>query len=159
MTLEQLVAPCGMNCALCQAYQGKGLACNGCGHGGERKACQNCDEDQQGTGCAGDKQQPAGKPGPEQSKQNSAKPGRNIQTKQQKQRQRIIQKVCDPFRRIHSGKVFLVFQCDVDEVVAANGIEKRATGVTTHRCQGILYGFLFKIIHLFFHLRETANTA
>lgn len=42
MTLEQLVAPCGMNCALCQAYQGKGLACNGCGHGGERKACRNC---------------------------------------------------------------------------------------------------------------------
>ena len=42
MTLQQLVAPCGMNCALCQAYQGKGLACNGCGHGGERKACQNC---------------------------------------------------------------------------------------------------------------------
>lgn len=31
-----------MNCALCQAYQGKGLACNGCGQGGERKACQNC---------------------------------------------------------------------------------------------------------------------
>ena len=39
---RQLVAPCGMNCALCQAYQGKGLACHGCGHGGERKACQNC---------------------------------------------------------------------------------------------------------------------
>ena len=42
MTFYQLVAPCGMNCALCQAYQGKGLACNGCGHGGKRKACQNC---------------------------------------------------------------------------------------------------------------------
>ena len=42
MTQQQLVAPCGMNCALCQAYQGKGLACHGCGHGGERKACQNC---------------------------------------------------------------------------------------------------------------------
>lgn len=43
MTLQQpIVAPCGMNCALCQAYQGKGLACNGCGRGGERKACQNC---------------------------------------------------------------------------------------------------------------------
>ncbi|OUN17380.1 hypothetical protein B5G38_02325 [Gemmiger sp. An87] len=43
MTLQQpIVAPCGMNCALCQAYQGKGLACNGCGQGGERKACQNC---------------------------------------------------------------------------------------------------------------------
>lgn len=42
MTLQQLVVPCGMNCALCQAYQGKGLACHGCGHGGERKACQNC---------------------------------------------------------------------------------------------------------------------
>ena len=43
MTLQQpIVAPCGMNCALCQAYQGKGLACNGCGKGGERKACQNC---------------------------------------------------------------------------------------------------------------------
>ena len=42
MTLQQLVAPCGMNCVLCQAYQGKGLACRGCGHGGERKACQNC---------------------------------------------------------------------------------------------------------------------
>lgn len=39
---RQLVAPCGMNCALCQAYQGKGFACHGCGHGGERKACQNC---------------------------------------------------------------------------------------------------------------------
>lgn len=37
MTLQQLVAPCGMNCALCQAYQGKRLACHGCGHGGERK--------------------------------------------------------------------------------------------------------------------------
>ena len=33
MTQQQLVAPCGMNCALCQAYQGKGLACH---------ACQNC---------------------------------------------------------------------------------------------------------------------
>lgn len=42
MTQQQLVAPCGMNCALCQAYQGKGLAYHGCGHGGERKACQNC---------------------------------------------------------------------------------------------------------------------
>lgn len=42
MTREQLVAPCGMNCALCQAYQGKGLACRGCGQGGERKACLNC---------------------------------------------------------------------------------------------------------------------
>lgn len=42
MTQQQLVAPCGMNCALCQAYQGKGLACHGYGHGGERKACQNC---------------------------------------------------------------------------------------------------------------------
>ncbi|MEE0709031.1 MAG: DUF3795 domain-containing protein [Gemmiger sp.] len=42
MTQQQLVAPCRMNCALCQAYQGKGRACHGCGHGGERKACQNC---------------------------------------------------------------------------------------------------------------------
>lgn len=42
MTQQQIVAPCGMNCALCQAYQGKGLACHGCGNGGERKACQNC---------------------------------------------------------------------------------------------------------------------
>ena len=40
--MNQLIAPCGMNCALCQAYQGKGLACRGCGLGGERKACQNC---------------------------------------------------------------------------------------------------------------------
>ena len=42
MTLQHLIAPCGMNCALCQAYQGKGLVCHGCGHGSERKACQNC---------------------------------------------------------------------------------------------------------------------
>lgn len=38
----RLVAPCGMNCKLCQAYQGKGLKCYGCGNGGERKSCQNC---------------------------------------------------------------------------------------------------------------------
>ena len=42
MTLQHLIAPCGMNCALCQAYQGKGLVCHGCGHGSERKAFQNC---------------------------------------------------------------------------------------------------------------------
>lgn len=42
MNQEQLIAPCGMNCALCQAYQGKGLACYGCGQGGERKSCRNC---------------------------------------------------------------------------------------------------------------------
>ncbi|MGI5958918.1 MAG: DUF3795 domain-containing protein [Massiliimalia sp.] len=38
----KLIAPCGMNCALCQAYQGKGLPCYGCGNGGERKSCKNC---------------------------------------------------------------------------------------------------------------------
>ena len=25
------IAPCGMNCALCQAFQGKGIVCSGCG--------------------------------------------------------------------------------------------------------------------------------
>lgn len=42
MEKYQLIAPCGMNCALCQAYQGKGLVCYGCGNGGKRKACLNC---------------------------------------------------------------------------------------------------------------------
>lgn len=37
-----LIAPCGMNCMLCQAYQGKGLPCDGCGHNTLRKSCQNC---------------------------------------------------------------------------------------------------------------------
>lgn len=31
-----------MNCALCQAYQGKGLKCNGCGKVSKRKSCINC---------------------------------------------------------------------------------------------------------------------
>lgn len=38
----RLIAPCGMNCMLCQAYQGKGLSCQGCGQETERKSCQNC---------------------------------------------------------------------------------------------------------------------
>lgn len=42
MVLQELVAPCGMNCALCQAYQGKGLPCFGCGKSSKRKSCQNC---------------------------------------------------------------------------------------------------------------------
>lgn len=33
-------------------------------------------------------------------------------------------KYATPFRRIHSRKVFLVFQCNIDEIIAANGIEK-----------------------------------
>lgn len=37
-----LIAPCGMNCMLCQAYQGKGLSCQGCGQKTQRKSCQNC---------------------------------------------------------------------------------------------------------------------
>lgn len=39
---NKLIAPCGMNCALCQAYQGKGLKCMGCGNETLRKSCQNC---------------------------------------------------------------------------------------------------------------------
>lgn len=39
---KSLIAPCGMNCALCQAYQGKGLNCNGCGKVSSRKSCTNC---------------------------------------------------------------------------------------------------------------------
>lgn len=39
---EYIVAPCGMDCQLCQAYQGIGLECNGCGRQGKRKGCQNC---------------------------------------------------------------------------------------------------------------------
>ena len=37
-----LIAPCGMNCMLCQAYQGEGLSCQGCGQNTQRKSCQNC---------------------------------------------------------------------------------------------------------------------
>lgn len=39
---QDLIAPCGMNCMLCQAYQGKGLPCKGCGQETCRKSCQNC---------------------------------------------------------------------------------------------------------------------
>lgn len=39
---KSLIAPCGMNCAVCQAYQGKGLKCNGCGKVSLRKSCTNC---------------------------------------------------------------------------------------------------------------------
>lgn len=42
LDLRELIAPCGMNCALCQAYQGKGLSCLGCGQESKRKSCQNC---------------------------------------------------------------------------------------------------------------------
>lgn len=42
MKVKNLIAPCGMNCALCQAYQGKGLKCFGCGNMSKRKSCQNC---------------------------------------------------------------------------------------------------------------------
>ena len=42
MIEESLIAPCGMYCALCQAYQGKGLKCNGCGKDSERKSCRQC---------------------------------------------------------------------------------------------------------------------
>lgn len=42
MILQELIAPCGMNCALCQTYQGKGLECFGCGKTSKRKSCQNC---------------------------------------------------------------------------------------------------------------------
>lgn len=41
MKVKNLIAPCGMNCALCQAYQGKGLKCFGCGNMNKRKSCQN----------------------------------------------------------------------------------------------------------------------
>ncbi len=37
-----LFAPCGMDCALCQAYQGMGLSCKGCRIGSSRKACLSC---------------------------------------------------------------------------------------------------------------------
>ena len=37
-----LFAPCGMDCALCQAYQGMGLPCSGCRIGSSRKACLGC---------------------------------------------------------------------------------------------------------------------
>lgn len=40
--MNHLIAPCGMNCALCQAYQGIGLHCLGCGNSTFRKSCQNC---------------------------------------------------------------------------------------------------------------------
>ncbi len=39
---KSLIAPCSMNCALCQAYQGKGLTCKGCGSESARKSCQQC---------------------------------------------------------------------------------------------------------------------
>lgn len=42
MNYRSLVAPCGMNCALCQAYQGKGLKCDGCGKESERISCGKC---------------------------------------------------------------------------------------------------------------------
>ena len=42
MKTKNLIAPCGMNCALCQAYQGKGLKFFGCGNMSKRKSCHNC---------------------------------------------------------------------------------------------------------------------
>ena len=42
MNTINTIAPCGMNCALCQAYQGKGLKCDGCGKESERISCGNC---------------------------------------------------------------------------------------------------------------------
>lgn len=42
MDHTKLIAPCGMDCRLCQAFQGKGLPCQGCGNTSSRKSCQNC---------------------------------------------------------------------------------------------------------------------
>lgn len=42
MKEQDLIAACGMNCMLCQAYQGKGLSCEGCGQKTLRKSCLNC---------------------------------------------------------------------------------------------------------------------
>ena len=36
------IAPCGMNCALCQAFQGKGIVCPGCGENVTRTSCRKC---------------------------------------------------------------------------------------------------------------------
>ena len=38
MKTKNLIAPCGMNCALCQAYQGKGSKCFDCGNMSKRKS-------------------------------------------------------------------------------------------------------------------------
>ena len=37
-----LLAPCKMDCALCQAYQGIGIECKGCRIESSRKSCLNC---------------------------------------------------------------------------------------------------------------------
>lgn len=42
MGRTNLIAPCGMNCELCQAYQGKGLKCYGCRNDSCRISCKNC---------------------------------------------------------------------------------------------------------------------
>ena len=36
------IAPCGMNCALCQAFQGKGIVCPGCGENVTRTSGRKC---------------------------------------------------------------------------------------------------------------------
>ena len=40
--LAELIAPCGMNCRLCVAFQREKRHCSGCRPGAARWACRNC---------------------------------------------------------------------------------------------------------------------